>query len=101
MTGICWGLLAVWLFLGGVAFAEELQLWDETSTQDEAALAELADALIPDRAPSEDLIIHEATGSLPPPIFDNSSSGMVPRDSALMHGSPSLRTHQRVLVYRI
>src|SRR5262245_55770413 len=33
-----WSLLFVWLFMGGVALAEQVDLVSETSTQDEQAL---------------------------------------------------------------
>lgn len=36
------GLLFVWLFMGFVALSELSNLWPETSTQDEEALAQLA-----------------------------------------------------------
>ena len=42
-----WSLIFVWLFMGGVALAEQVDLVSETSTQDEQALEALQLAFKP------------------------------------------------------
>lgn len=96
-----WGLLAVWLCLGSLAFAEQINLWDETTTQDEAALAELGTMRKSDASPLEEQMIHSVTGTVSASTFFLATSGICRTDSASLHRATALRSHQQVSVYRI
>ena len=98
---VTWSLLAVWLSLGCVGLAEQLHLWDETTTQDEAALDELAFAIKPDTSPVDEGGVRWAIPviTLPSPPLStwNRSESL----SDIHPPKPALRPHQQYSVYRI
>lgn len=95
------GLLAAWLFLGCLAFADQINLTQETSAQDEHALAQLASGLKPDMLSVEgwfsSALIAQASTSLPL-VF---AEAVHRTDCTSVHDLPALRLHQRVSIYRI
>ena len=96
-----WGLLTVWLCLGNVAFAEQINLWDETSTQDEAALAELGTTLKSDASSLEDQRAHSVMAIVPASTVFYATPGICRTSSQTPHCATALRSHQQVSVYRI
>ena len=100
-----WGLLGVVLFLGGVAFVEQLAPELETQTQDEQALAEFSYALKTDQAVigSEPAL---GVGPFVSVLNDSFGVPLCPRtlrsERGFSHFKPSsLRLHQRFSIYRI
>jgi len=97
-----WSLLAIILFLAGVAYIEELVPELETQTQDEQALAGFCNALKTDEAVIE---------TPPVPIFNlpimDVASGvarwlnLVRQAHGVYVHPPSLPLYQRLLTYRI
>lgn len=96
-----WGLLAVWLFLGSFALSEKINLWDETSAQDEAALAQLAFALKSDISPLEEQPISAVTAIVSASTLVRSSFGIRQTDPNSLNCATALRPHQQISVYRI
>ena len=98
-----YGLLSVWLFLGSVAFAEQVDLLAETSTQDEEALSCFASALLNDDRFLPDGLIGSFTAVPFSLVIADSLalSGLDPLLSSPVLSPPGLRPHQRVSVYRI
>ena len=96
-----YGLLSVWLFLGSVAFAEQVNLFEETSTQDEDALVCLAMALH-DEGPTLNVRLLSAVRNiLPVQLPSLLSDSVFLSASGPMGHSPTLRPHQCVSIYRI
>ena len=94
-------LLAAWLFLGCLAFADQINLTPETSAQDEHALVQLASGLKPDVLSVEgwfsSALIAQTSASLSLVFAE-----VVHRtDCTTVHDLPALRLHQRVSTYRI
>jgi hypothetical protein len=96
-------LLSLWLFFGSLAFAEELNVIVETSSQDEAALMQLVHTLKPDVPTFEGRMISTVTATLtaltsPLPILPASLSlsDWIPAPN-----HSALRLHQHLSVYRI
>ena len=96
---VIWGLLAIWLFFGGVAFVEQVNTLSDTSDQDEQALSQLSLTLKPEIPP----LPKQLTSSVPPIV-------MIPSIIQMGESSPSplipsqlltLRPHQRISVYCI
>ena len=98
---IIWGLLAVCFCLGSVAFAEELNLWDETSTQDEAALSELCMTLKSDASLLEEHVIRVMSATVSPSAFYLSTSHTSLTNDISWPLSSALRSHQAICIYRI
>lgn len=103
MRGVIWNLLSLWLFFSSLAFAEELNVIVETSSQDEGALVQLVHTLKPDVPPLDGQMISAVTATLtaltsPRPILPAflSLTGWIP-----VHDLPPLRLHQRLSVYRL
>jgi hypothetical protein len=97
--GLLWviyGILSIWLFLGSVAFAEQLNFLEETSSQDEEALLRLAFALNETVPPLESLIQPVRAVFADVLLGDSRVSVSVP-----VLSFPTLRPHQRISVYRI
>ncbi len=96
---VIWGLFAIWLFFGGVAFIEQVNSLSDTSDQDEQALSQLSLTLKPEIPP----LPKQLTGSVPPIVIIPSiiqigdSLPSLPMPSQLL----TLRPHQRISVYRI
>ena len=94
-------LVAIWLFLGCVAFTDQLQLTQETGTQDEQALLQLASSLKPDLPHLDalsDSVIITVSGSLSTGSPEGSPNQATHR---VFQAIPILRLHQLVSVYRI
>jgi len=98
---VTWSLLAVWLSLGCVGLAEQLHLWDETTTQDEAALDELAFAIKPDTSPLDEGGVRWAISVITLPTLPLTTWIRSEILSEVHHPTPALRPHQRCSVYRI
>ena len=98
-----WGFLAVVLFLGGVAFVEQLAPELETNMQDEQALAEFSYALKTDRvvigSVSDLASVHSVSDvSASFPICHSP----LRQERERSHFKPStLRLHQKLSIYRI
>lgn len=97
---IIWGLVAVWCCLGSVAFTEAVNLWDETSAQDEVALSELASTLKSDAFTLEERVIHWATATITMATYYTPLLGVCPTGDA-RDLSTALRSHQAICIYRI
>lgn len=99
---IC-GMLSIWLFLGSVAFAEQVNLFAETSSQDEEALLCFASALINDDRVLQDRFIGSVTAIPFSLVVANFPllSALAPLLNSPVPSSPALRPHQRVSIYRI
>ena len=95
------GLLAAWLFFGGLAFADQMNLTQETSAQDEHALLQLASGLKTDVPHLEGWLsnagIANASVSLSP--VSTEAASQVPYKT--VQALPALRLHQRMSIYRI
>jgi hypothetical protein len=98
---VSWGLLFVWLFLGGVALVEQIAPLHETSSQDERALVRLGSGLKPE-APTlnhttvksisidaREQVLGPAANTVHTPYFPSQPPG------------DPLSLHQRISVYRI
>jgi len=94
-----WSILAMLLFLTGVAYVEQLLPELETQTQDEQALGELVYALKTDGVATESLPVPELTFILP----DHSSGAFLPRQigGVRLAKPPVLDLYQRLSTYRI
>ena len=98
---VTYGLLFVWMCLGSVALAEQVNLFAETSTQDEDALVGLTMALH-DEGPSLDgRLISAVRNILPLQLPSLPSDSVFFSASGPMGRSPTLRSHQCVSIYRI
>jgi len=98
---VTWGLLVIWLLFGGLAFAEQINLLAETSSQDEDALSALASSIKPD-APALHLPLSHQDFSA---VLDLTTHSRVaapsPPGLVTSNSSSTLRRHQRISVYRI
>jgi hypothetical protein len=102
--GLLWvtyGILSFWLFLGSVAFAEQVNLFAETSSQDEEALFCLASALLNDVLSQEDRFVGSVRATIAGPLSLLLGNPLFLSASVPILKSPALRSHQRVSVYRI
>lgn len=97
----CWGLLTIWLCLGGVAFAEQINLLDETSTQDEVALASLAEGMKSSASPAQDPTVHSVTTTVPASDILCFAPAIGWTGPASAYPASTLRLHQQTSVYRI
>ena len=95
------GLLAVWLFFGGLALTDQMNLTQETSAQDEQALLQLASGLKPDVPHLEGGLGSSgiANASVSPTFVCTEAARQV--ISTTVQALPALRLHQLVSVYRI
>ena len=102
VSGVVWGLLSLWLFFGGLAFAEQMNLLDETSGQDEEVLFELASVLKSnDTSVDGTLTANSVTITVTcVPLLVQETNGFRSATNGLYDHS-ALRPHQRVSVYRI
>jgi len=96
-------LVGIWLFLGCLALADQMQLTQETSAQDEQALLQLASCLKPDVPPLEGALsssgITNASASLS--LFSTAAGDGSRETRRIVPAVPALRLHQLVSVYRI
>ncbi len=96
---VIWCLLAVWLCLGCVAFVEQANSLSDTSDQDEQALSQLSLTLKPEIPP----LPKQLTSSVPPIVIIPSVIRLsdVSQFASIPSQPLTLRSHQRVSVYRI
>ena len=96
------GLLAVWLFLGCVVLTDQLQLTQETSSQDEEALLQLASCLKPDVPQLEGALSNSGiTDASVSSSFITTEEDANQETRSIIQVVPTLRLHQPVAVYRI
>lgn len=94
-------LLAVWLFFGGLALLDQLQLTQDTSAQDEQALLELASALKPDLSLDDGKLSSSGCGGASVSLLLVSLENAPQKRIRVVYATPTLRLHQVVSVYRI
>lgn len=96
------GLIAVWLFLGCLALTDQMQLTQETSSQDEEALLQLASCLKPDVPQLECALSNSgiSDASVSSSLFTTEEDASQETRS-IVQVVPTLRLHQLVSVYRI
>src|SRR5574341_1178265 len=95
------GLLAVWLFFGCLAFADQMNLTTETSAQDEQALLQLASSLKPDTPQLEGRLSSSGITSASVSLSLVSTEAARQVSYTTVQALPALRLHQLVSVYRI
>ena len=101
LVWISCGMVVIWLFLGSVAFAEQVNLLAETSSQDEEALLSLASALLHDDRSLQDRFIGSVRAIVAVPFSLVVADPLVISALDPVLSSPTLRLHQRVSIYRI
>jgi len=102
VSGVVWGLLSLWLFFGGLAFAEQLNMLNETSGEDEEVLFELASVLKSDDTSGDGKLTRNSvtiTFTCVPLLVQETGGSRSPTNG--LHDHSALRPHQRVSVYRI
>jgi hypothetical protein len=98
---VTYGVLFMGMFLASVAFAEQIDLFEESSTQDEEALSCLAMALVEDGPTSVERCGCAAQTITPVELSPLLNQSACFSSSVPVRGSPKLRTHQGVSIYRI
>lgn len=101
LVWISCGMVVIWLFLGSVAFAEQVNLLAETSSQDEEALLSLASALLHDDRSLQDRFIGSVRAIVAVPLSLMVADPLLISAADPVLSSPTLRSHQRVSIYRI
>lgn len=95
-------LVAIWLFLGCLAFTDQMQLTQETSAQDEQALLQLASGLKPDVPHLEGALSGFVITKESVSLSSFSPEGNANQETcSVLQAVPTLRLHQLVSVYRI
>ena len=95
------GLLAVWLFFGWLALADQMHLMPESSSQDEYALMQLASSLKSDVLSAEGWFsraVIATTSTSRSLVFTEAVHHI---DCTTVQDLPALRLHQRMSIYRI
>lgn len=101
-SSVVWGLLSLWLFFGGLAYAEQVSLLAETNDQDEEVLSALGSVTKPDDSSVEGRSTTNSVNILVTgvPLLLEKTNGSFSATHGL-HDHSTLRLHQRVSVYRI
>lgn len=94
-------LLAIWLFFGCLALADQMQLIPESSAQDEQALLQLTSGLKPDVPYREGELSSSGCANVSVSLLLIALEGVSQEPGNIVRALPTLRLHQLVSVYRI